>query len=103
MRGQLLQFTTSEDTNRCPRKTLRTKLRAIHSDIRLTLDTYGGFFGDDLDGLGKSIAKAFRKAHSKNVPKLFPLKTTQAGGTWNMTQNSLTKNWSRFGELIPAH
>ncbi len=31
IRGQLLQFTTSEDTNRRPRKTLGTKLRAIQA------------------------------------------------------------------------
>jgi len=33
-----------------------------HSDIRLTLDTYGGLFGDDLDTLVAGLDKAIRGA-----------------------------------------
>lgn len=44
-----------------------------HSDIRLTLDTYGGLFSDDLDSLAAGLDSAVK--HSKmgtHVPDLFP-------------------------------
>jgi integrase len=45
-----------------------------HSDIRLTLDTYGGLFGDDLDALGASLGEAAeRGARRVDVPNVFPL------------------------------
>jgi integrase len=46
-----------------------------HSDIRLTLDTYGGLFGDDLDALAQRMDEAavlgsFTKNGSSVVPLL---------------------------------
>jgi integrase len=46
-----------------------------HSDIRLTLDTYGGLFGDDLDALAQRMDEAallgsFAKNGSSVVPLL---------------------------------
>lgn len=49
-----------------------------HSDIRLTLDTYGGLFGDDLDGLALSLDRAAQgKPQTTNVPEMFPLPATR--------------------------
>ena len=36
-----------------------------HSDIRLTLDTYGGLFGDDLDSLAESMNAAVQGSGSQ--------------------------------------
>ena len=45
-----------------------------HSDIRLTLDTYGGLFGDDLDSLADSMNAAVQGAGSEtNVVKMLSL------------------------------
>lgn len=44
-----------------------------HSDIRLTLDTYGGLFGDDLDALGEGLNFASKEASSgRNGSKMVP-------------------------------
>lgn len=48
-----------------------------HSDIRLTLDTYGGLFGDDLDSLAESMNAAVQGSGSEtNVVKML-----SAGGS----------------------
>ena len=45
-----------------------------HSDIRLTLDTYGGLFGDDLDALAASMDEAAtQRVPSTNGSKMVPL------------------------------
>lgn len=50
-----------------------------HSDIRLTLDTYGGLFGDDLDALARGLDSAsIVQTSSRDVPQLFPA-TRSAG------------------------
>lgn len=50
-----------------------------HSDIRLTLDTYGGLFGDDLDALGASLNEAAESdSVSRDVPTVFPLDARRA-------------------------
>ncbi len=42
-----------------------------HSDIRLTLDTYGGLFGDDLDSLAESMNAAVQRSGAEtNVVKM---------------------------------
>lgn len=51
-----------------------------HSDIRLTLQTYGGLFGDDLDALGASLGEAAeRGAQRADVPNVFPFAATSDG------------------------
>ena len=45
-----------------------------HSDIRLTLDTYGGLFGDDLDALAASMDEAAtQRVPNTNGSKMVPL------------------------------
>ena len=45
-----------------------------HSDIRLTLDTYGGLFGDDLDALAASMDEAAtQRVPDTNRSKMVPL------------------------------
>lgn len=52
-----------------------------HSDIRLTLDTYGGLFGDDLDALAKGLdSSAHAQAAARDVPAVFPVTKTTSGG-----------------------
>ncbi|MBM3690349.1 MAG: hypothetical protein FJW80_12005 [Actinobacteria bacterium] len=52
-----------------------------HSDIRLTLDTYGGLFGDDLDALAKGLdSAAHAQAAARDVPSVFPVTNTASGG-----------------------
>lgn len=46
-----------------------------HSDIRLTLDTYGGLFGDDLDALAQRMDEAASQgAFPKNGSSVVPLR-----------------------------
>lgn len=48
-----------------------------HSDIRLTLDTYGGLFGDDLDALAERIdAAASQGVSAENGSSVVPLRST---------------------------
>jgi len=45
-----------------------------HSDIRLTWDTYGGLFGDDLDALAASMDEAAtQRVPNTNGSKMVPL------------------------------
>jgi integrase len=47
-----------------------------HSDIRLTLDTYGGLFGDDLDALAERMdAAASQRVSAENGSSVVPLKS----------------------------
>jgi integrase len=47
-----------------------------HSDIRLTLDTYGGLFGDDLDALAQRMdAAASEGLSTGNGSYLVPLRS----------------------------
>lgn len=50
-----------------------------HSDIRLTLDTYGGLFGDDLDSLAESLESSRFNRPRTDVPKLFPVPDSRVG------------------------
>lgn len=43
-----------------------------HSDIRLTLDTYGGLYGDDLDRLAEGLDDIATGKPSMDVPISFP-------------------------------
>ena len=46
-----------------------------HSDIRLTLDTYGGLFGDDLDALAQRMDEAASQdAFTVNGSSMVPLR-----------------------------
>jgi integrase len=46
-----------------------------HSDIRLTLDTCGGLFGDDLDALADRMDEAaFQGASPANGSSMVPLR-----------------------------
>jgi len=38
-----------------------------HSDIRLTLDTYGGLFDEDMDALGAQLDEALLKANVRGL------------------------------------
>jgi len=73
-----------------------------HSDIRLTLDTYGGFFADDLDNLAASISQAFKEAVPENVPNVFPLQRAHRGSSLKKASNFLITNESRLGDLNPG-
>lgn len=53
-----------------------------HSDIRLTLDTYGGLFGDDLDALAQGLDfAAEQQVSAGNVPNSFPSPVAARKGT----------------------
>ena len=47
-----------------------------HSDIRLTLDTYGGLFGDDLDALAERMDAASKSTSPRNGSSLVPSRST---------------------------
>ncbi len=52
-----------------------------HSDIRLTLDTYGGLFGDDLDSLAESMNAAVQGSGSQtNVVKMLSVGESATAG-----------------------
>ena len=77
-----------------------------HSDIRLTLDTYGGLFGDDLDALAIGLDDAAMKQQKlADVPLLFPLVGTSQTVANRKAMSSQVRDgekWSRLGDLNPG-
>jgi integrase len=69
-----------------------------HSDIRLTLDTYGGFFGDDLDALGQGLTKHFDATPVNSVPYLFPTEAKVNTTHLPKIQFQARKDTSRLGD-----